>query len=422
MCPARTYVCEARTYDCDKCNKLIAVGSVGARCTVCDWDLCSACFKPILQPPPRDTLKDTLPGTKHLSLSDTLPGTKQLSLFECLLVPQPNRTLATAVAPQAPKRLQPRQRLKLFKSVTPLFPLRESHSSNSPSSNDSSVALVSAPALQPTGNEHQTPNVKEPLTDPNDFAPPVTPQSDAGVRQSRNMVAGGAGLNELVQNPSEICMQRSTREGAVTVSGLPIIPTQQVGPLALPREVANNDASNQTDSLFPTLTKWLPAPERLGPGGHRQLAARDASNQTDSFFPTLTKWLPVPGGFGPSGHRAPPFGISREPNVPCYSQPYYVTQEIRKRVHARGEVPFYLQNAQVGWYYTTYVIRFTDNKQVIRQPRDSSSLYYSFCHALMTDKDWTSVTKVGACHDLLYTLYMCPKSSCLLGAWSECDI
>jgi hypothetical protein len=94
--------------------------------------------------------------------------------------------------------------LKLFKSVTPLFPLRESHSSNSPSSNDSSVALVSAPALQPTGNEHQTPNVKEPLTDPNDFAPPVTPQSDAGVRQSRNMVAGGAGLNELVQNPSEI--------------------------------------------------------------------------------------------------------------------------------------------------------------------------------------------------------------------------
>lgn len=402
MCPARTYICEAKTYDCDKCNKLIAQGSVGARCIVCDWDICCACFKPITQPPPRDTLKDTLPGTK------------QLSLFECLLVPPPNRTLATTVAPQAPKHLQPRQRLKLFKSVTPLFPLRGSHSSNSPSANDSSIALVSA--LQPTGNEHQNPNVKEPLTDSNDFAPPVTPQSDAGMRQSPTMVAGGAGLNGLVQNPSEICMQRSTREGAVTESYLPIIPTQQVGDLALPREVANRDASNQTDSLFPNLTKWLPAPDRPGPGGNREMATRDASNQTDSFFPTLTKWLPVPGGFGPSGHRAPPFGTSREPNVPCYSQPYYVTQEIRKRVHARGEVPFYLQNAQVGWYYPTYDIRFTDNKQVMRQPRDSSSLYYSFCHALMTDKDWTSVTKVMACHDLLYTLYMCPKSSSKPGA------
>jgi hypothetical protein len=224
------------------------------------------------------------------------------------------------------------------------------------------------------------------------------------------MEAQGAGLNGLVPNPSE--MQRSTPEIAATASAS-TMPAHIEPPETRPSAA---DAWNQTDAAFPTLTKWLPAPERPGPGGNREMATRDASNQTDSFFPTLTKWLPVPGGLGPSGHRAPPFGTSREPNVPCYSQPYFVTQEIRKRVHARGEVPFYLQNAQVGWYYPTYVIRFTDNKQVMRQPRDSSSLYYSFCHALMTDKDWTSVTKVMACHDLLYTLYMCPQSSSKPGA------
>jgi hypothetical protein len=173
MCPERTYICETITYDCDKCKQRIAVGSDGARCTVCNWDICCACFKtkPILQavqpselgvqvelhPPELADQPELHPQESEPHPRDrfrgTLTGTKQLSLFESFRITQPHRSVAPVVTPQAPERLQQRQRLKLrtnrvtFKSVTPQFPLRESSSTTTPSSNDACDALVAAGAV-----------------------------------------------------------------------------------------------------------------------------------------------------------------------------------------------------------------------------------------------------------------------------------
>jgi hypothetical protein len=122
------------------------------------------------------------------------------------------------------------------------------------------------------------------------------------------MEAQGAGLLGLVPKPSE--MQRSTPEIAATAS-----------------------ASTMPAHIVPPETRPSVA---------------DASNQTDAAFPTLTKWLPAQGRIGPVGDRPPPFGLGGEANVPCYTQPYSVTQEIRKMLKAKGDVPYFLQNAQVS--------------------------------------------------------------------------
>ena len=52
VCPAG-HKCNARLFErdgrhtCDKCNGAIAAGSTGARCNVCDYDLCCSCIKPL---------------------------------------------------------------------------------------------------------------------------------------------------------------------------------------------------------------------------------------------------------------------------------------------------------------------------------------------------------------------------------------
>jgi hypothetical protein len=48
-CHARFFERDGR-HTCDMCNGAIAAGSTGARCNVCDYDLCCSCIKPVTAP------------------------------------------------------------------------------------------------------------------------------------------------------------------------------------------------------------------------------------------------------------------------------------------------------------------------------------------------------------------------------------